>query len=76
MIDKEKIAQQAKHIMDSFMSALTAAEKVDPEFKVKREQNTRNNNATLTTNDDFPERMLKNAPAVKDHCVLAEKKKW
>ena len=76
MIDKEKVAQQAKKIMDSFMAALSNADNQEPEFKVKREANIRDAKADLKTNPGFRDRMLKNAPQVKDDCILAEKKKW
>lgn len=76
MLDKTKITQQAKSIMDSFMSALKQAEHIEPEFKVRRGQNIRDPKAQLNTNPDFADRMLKNAPKVQDSCILAEKKKW
>ncbi|MBS3139103.1 hypothetical protein J4207_05345 [Candidatus Woesearchaeota archaeon] len=76
MLDKDKITQQAKKIMDNFMDALQKIEHKDIDFQVRREKNVRDDKATLNTNADFSERMLKNAPATKDNCILAEKKKW
>ena len=56
-MDKNKIAQQAKKIMDNFVSALdNAAVKAD--FAVRREKNIRDE-SILKTNVDFSERMLK-----------------
>ncbi len=76
MLDKQQIAKQAKKIMDSFIKELEKAEKIEPDFKVKRNQNIRDPRSKLITNPDFRERMLKNAPSVKDDCIQAEKKKW
>ena len=72
MIDKNKITQQAKKIMDSFMLALDKAGKGDAEFEVKRNPNIRDEKVTLHTNDDFQERMFKNAPKTKDGYICAE----
>ena len=75
MISNDQIAKQAKKIMDDFIGALGKAT-LNDEFKVRREQNIRDSNAKDNTNSDFPERMLKNAPATKDNMVQAERKKW
>lgn len=72
MIDKDKITQQAKKIMDSFMLALDKAGSVKPEFEVKRDKNIRDENLQLQVNDDFQERMFKNAPKTKDGYICAE----
>ena len=74
MISNDQIAKQAKKIMDDFIGALGKAA-LNDEFKVKREQNIRGD-VSDTTNADFAERMLKNAPAVKDGMIKAERKKW
>ncbi len=76
MSDQDKICQQAKRIMDSFMQELAKAEEIDAEFAQRREENIRAMQTKTKGNEDFSSRMLKNAPAVKDGCVLAEKKKW
>ncbi len=75
MISNDQIAKQAKKIMDDFIGALGKAS-LNDEFKVKREQNIRSPKAQDQTNPDFPERMLKNAPATKDNMIQAERKKW
>ena len=72
----EKIKQQAKKIMDNFISALNKAEDIEAPFAIKREQNIRSPSAQLNTNEDFRDRVLKNAPSVKDGCIVVEKKKW
>ena len=76
MLDKNKITQQAKKIMDDFVAALDKAEHKNIDFKVHREKDMRDEKAKLLVNEDFSERMLKNAPQTKDNCILAEKKKW
>ncbi len=76
MIDQQKITQQAKKIMDRFMSALDKTRKVEAQFEIKREKNIRDEKITLPVNSDFTERMLKNAPTTKDGYICAEKKKW
>ncbi len=76
MTGNAAIAKQAKAIMDSFTHALDAAGKQEPDFEVRRGQNIRGAAATLPLNEDFSERMLRNAPGVRDGCVVAEKKKW
>ena len=76
MLDKQKITQQAKKIMDNFISALDKVDHKNPDFKIKRDSNIRNDNTHFETNKDFSERMLKNAPEVKNDCIVAERKKW
>lgn len=73
--DKDKIAVQAKKIMDNFADAL-GAEGSGIDFEVKRDENIRGSDAKLQTNKDFRERMLANAPKSKDGYIVAEKKIW
>jgi len=75
-LDHQKITQQAKKIMDNFISALDKADNKNLDFTVKRDSNIRKDNDHLQTNNDFSERMLKNAPNVKNDCIVAERKKW
>ena len=75
MIDKTQITQQAKRIMDNFVSALSKAEETNPEFRVKRLKNMREASAA-EDNKDFRDRMFKNAPKVLNECIIAEKKRW
>lgn len=72
-MNKDKIAQQAKKIMDDFMSALDKVHN-DVDFQVRREHNIRE--LQQDSDEGFAERMLANAPQVKDNCIIAEKKKW
>ena len=60
--DKNKIAEQAKKIMDSFIDVLQKAGVSEPDFEVRRTANIRSEKAKLSLNDDFSERMLVNAP--------------
>jgi Asp-tRNA(Asn)/Glu-tRNA(Gln) amidotransferase C subunit len=70
----EKIVKEAKEIMDNFVRALGDA-KLDVNFGVNRDKNIRGD-VQLLVNDDFTDRMLKNAPEVKNRCIVAERKKW
>jgi len=75
MADQEKIRKQAKQIMDDFMEALSKAENIHEEFGARRETNTRAK-AASKQDPDFRKRVFKNAPKVKDDCILMEKKTW
>jgi len=76
MVDKEKIKEQAKKLMDEFVSALEKAEEVKEDFGVKRKDVMRTPSKDKYKGTDFKERMLKNAPKVEDEQIVAEKKKW
>ncbi len=71
---KTEIAAQAKAIMDEFMSEL-AKVRLEEEFGLEREAAVRPP-APKAGDPEFRRCLLKNAPAVKDDCVLAEKKSW
>ncbi|MBI1970001.1 hypothetical protein HYS48_04875 [Candidatus Woesearchaeota archaeon] len=74
-MDKERIQEQAKKIMDEFSKALDRVEKVDVPIGFEREQNLRE--FILNQADkEFRERMLKNAPKRKGDYLVAEKKHW
>lgn len=75
MTDQEKIKKEAKQIMDSFIQELEKISFKEEDFSVKKEKNIREKIKT-ESNPEFRERMLKNAPKVKDNFILAEKKKW
>ena len=62
--------------MDNFISALDKTDSKNLDFKIKRDPNVRSDKVQLETNSDFSERMLKNAPEIKNNCIVAEKKKW
>jgi len=76
MVDREKVKEQAKKLMDEFVSALEKAEEVKEEFGVKRKDVMRVPGKDKYKNSDFKERMLKNAPKVEDGQIVAERKKW
>ena len=73
-MNPEEIKKQAKKIMDDFVSALGEVKK-EGEFFVQRKENIRTEEV-MKTDEEFRELMLKNAPHIKDDCILAEKKKW
>jgi len=75
MVDQERIRQQAKRIMDDFMLALDKVRDIDERFGIERSEEVRIPKAQKK-NPEFRELMLRNAPKVKDDCILAEKKKW
>jgi Asp-tRNA(Asn)/Glu-tRNA(Gln) amidotransferase C subunit len=75
-IDAEKIKEQAKKIMDEFVSALDKAEKIKDEFGVQRKDVMRVAGKDKYKNSDFKERMLNNAPKVEEAQIICEKKKW
>lgn len=74
-LDKKKIEEQAKKIMDEFSKALDKLETIDTPVGFEREENIRESKAA-TADKAFKERMLKNAPKTKGDYVVAEKKHW
>lgn len=74
-MDKEKIKEQAKKIMDDFVKALDKVEAIKEEFGVRREVNTREK-TKCGCDPEFKERFFKNAPKVEDDFLMMEKKKW
>jgi len=74
-MDEEKIKKQAKKIMDEFISALNKVPKIKEEFGVERKQFTRKSEKS-EYGKEFKEKMLKNAPKVKDDQIRMEKKSW
>ncbi len=71
---EEEIKKQAKQIMDSFVKALDKVN-IEEKFGAERKQFVREK---LTKEEDqqFKEKMLKNAPKTKGHYIVAEKKSW
>lgn len=76
MVDKEKVKEQAKKLMDEFVSALENAEEIKEDFGVDRKDVMRVPGKDKYKGSDFKERMLKNAPKVEDEQIVAERKKW
>jgi Asp-tRNA(Asn)/Glu-tRNA(Gln) amidotransferase C subunit len=73
-MDEEKIKQQAKQIIDNFVSAL---EKIETkEEPVERVNDRRMENTPKETDKDFKKIMFENAPNKKGDCITAEKGKW
>jgi hypothetical protein len=73
-MDEEKIKQQAKQIIDNFVSAL---EKIETkEESVERDNDRRMERVSLETDKDFRKIMFENAPNKKGDCITAEKGKW
>lgn len=73
-MDRDKIRQQAKDIMDEFARALEGLE-LEEDLGIERSEQTRVPNA-WEPDEEFRERFLKNAPKTKDGYLAAEKKKW
>lgn len=73
-MNEAKVKDEAKRIMDAFLSELGETE-VKEEFGLVREENIRDAKAK-SPEPGFKERMLKNAPKVKDDMIVAEKKTW
>lgn len=73
--DLEQIRQQAKKIMDEFVAALEAVPEDELEVGFDRAEGVRAPGKS-TADPEFNDRMLKNAPKVKDGCIAAEKKGW
>ncbi|MBU0665795.1 MAG: hypothetical protein ABIC91_06360 [Nanoarchaeota archaeon] len=73
-MNQEKIRKEAKKIMDEFIKELDKIT-LSKDFGIKRKQETRKK-FTDDSDEKFRERMLENAPNVKDDFIVAEKKKW
>jgi len=73
-MDEKKIKQQAKEIIDKFVSEL---EKIKIEEEpVERKQDRRIEKIPSETDKEFRKIIFENAPKTKDDCLLAEKGKW
>ena len=82
MIDKEKIKEQAKQILDKFASALEKVEKESKEDSyVDREDFERIEGISKSDNlevedSSFKQKILNNAPEHDDDFILTEKGSW
>lgn len=73
-MDLEQIKQQAKQIIDNFVSAL---EKIETkEEPVERKDDRRTEKTPMETDKGFRKTMFENAPNKKGDCITAEKGKW
>jgi len=70
---QDKIAEQAKKIMDDFVKILSKVGE-PKKFGFHKDESTRD--AKPEHWNDFKEKMLDNAPKVKDDCIVGEKKHW
>ena len=73
--DPEQIRQQAKKIMDEFVAALDQVPEDELELGFDRAEGVRAPGKSAP-DPAFTDRMLKNAPKVKDGCIVAEKRTW
>jgi len=74
-LDEGKIKKQAKAIMDEFVNALDKVGEISGDAGLEREETTREARQAKQ-NNDFKERILKNAPKKSDSYIVAEKKSW
>lgn len=75
MIDKKKIEDEAKSIMDEFLEKLEAVKEEQPEYVIKRDESQR----TVFENTceaDFWDRALQNAPSADGRALKMEKKRF
>ena len=85
----ETIKLRAKKLMDEFMTALESVKSTPEVLGQSRELSTRKQKKPTPSENleaghkagpepdhSFRDLMLKNAPKIKDGCILAEKKTW
>ncbi|HLC66943.1 MAG TPA: hypothetical protein VJK52_04860, partial [Candidatus Nanoarchaeia archaeon] len=66
---------QAKKIMDEFLAALEDVESGTLDVGLERGSGMREP-GKREADPKFPARMFRNAPKVKNDCIVAEKKQW
>lgn len=74
MVDKNKVKEDAKQIMEGFMKELGKAE-VETGFKLERQKFLREEKEPYKE-EGFKERFLENAPQRTSEHVLSEKGDW
>ena len=74
-MDEEKIVNEAKKIMDDFMTALDKVNASEESFGSERDLNIREASES-EYGKDFKEKILKNAPNKDQDFIIAEKKTW
>ena len=76
-MDMEIIKQQAKEIIDKFVSELEKI-KVEEEFVERRDDRRieKVSAESAKASEEFRKIMFENAPQKKGDCILAEKGKW
>ena len=75
-IEKEKIREEARALLESFAKKLEKIRLPDEKKeKVLKNSGMREEGQGEETNSDFKKRFLDNAPSVEDDKIVAEKKK-
>jgi len=77
-MDKEKIKQEAKQVLDKFAGALAKikTEKTKEDFYVDREKFERFEKEGKCEDKDFKKSLLENAPKKDNDFIIAEKGGW
>ncbi|MCX6748408.1 MAG: hypothetical protein NT076_02285 [Candidatus Pacearchaeota archaeon] len=73
-LDRKKIKEQAKKLLDNFAAALGDIK--TEEVYVQRKEDRRQETEASNPDADFKKRMLENAPNKDKDCVIAEKGSW
>ncbi len=73
-LDKAKIQEQAKKLLDNFAAALGDIK--TEEIYVERGEDRRDEKEASKPNEDFKKRMLENAKNKDDDSIIAEKGSW
>jgi len=74
MLNKEKIKEQARKLLENFASALGEIKTKD--VFVERDNDRRLESEASSPNADFKKRILKNAPSKDEDSIIAEKGSW
>lgn len=74
-MNDESIREEAKNIMDNFMSAMKDIE-VEDDFILKRDFCLREEGEGKVADEDFRQRFLSNAPKHSGDSILAQKGSW
>ena len=73
--EKKKIEENSKKLILEFGDTLDKLPEMKESF-VEREQFEREEGEGSVSDSTFRDLMFKNAPNVKDNCIIAEKGKW
>ena len=73
--EKEKIKEEAKHILDKFAKSLEAVKLKEKSLK-SQVSGFRNEGSGEKSSQEFREMLFSNAPKTEGDCIIAEKKKW
>jgi len=74
VLDRERVKEKAKEILDRFSEALEKVKEQIEETFVERAQDRREEGGEVIAIDK--EIMFKNAPKTQGDFIIAEKKKW